>query len=230
MCRFLRSAAALVAAILFATPALAGVRIDESPPSGRKHEKFGLDLGARVALSTPTGDSDAFDRGVDLTLTLTSMQTRNAGIGFEVEYQRRNSPMSGAALDEFINSFGGSQVEGTQVFVDAFQASLHVRLQAQSDQLAVPWVDAGAGLERATGTIDYPVDTVTGPGWQLTLISSHHVTWSPACSVRAGFDVSSQKGIRVGPDASYQWVFVSGSREATFTAWALGFHARFGTP
>lgn len=227
---FLRPATVLFAALLFATPSSAGARIGEAPPSGRKHEKFGLDLGARVALSTPTHDSDAFDRGVDLALTLTSMQTRNAGVGFELEYQRRNSPKSGAVLDEFINSFGGSQVEGTQVFVDAFQASLHVRLQAQSDQLLVPWADVGAGLERATGTIDYPVDTVTGPGWQLTLVSSHHVTYSPACSVRAGFDVSSQRGIRVGPDASYQWVFVSGSRQATFTAWALGLHARFGTP
>lgn len=229
MHRFLR-AAALFAAILLATPAVASVRIDQSPPSARKHEKFGLDLGARVALSTPTHDSDAFDRGVDLALTLTSMQTRNAGIGFELEYQRRNSPKTGAALDEFINSFGGPAVEGTRVFVDALQASLHVRLEARSSELLLPWADVGAGLERANGTIDYPVETVTGPGWQLTLVSSHHVTWSPACAVRTGFDVSSQRGIRVGPDASYQWVFVGGSREAMFTAWALGFHARFGTP
>lgn len=231
MGRRLRFAAVLLTAILSAAPAAAGVRIVGDHPTTRKHEKFGLDFGARVALSTPTGESDVFDHGIDLALTFTSMQTRNAGIGFELEYQRRPSPKAGAALDELFSSFGGTPIQGTQVFVDAVQASLHVRLEAApSGELFIPWADVGAGLERANGTVDYPVGAITGPGWLLTLNSSHAITWSPACSVRAGFDVSSQKGVRVGPDASYQWVFVSGDHETTFTAYALGLHVRFGTP
>lgn len=231
----LRSAAVLLAAFLFATPAFSGVRITGDHPSTTKHEKFGFDLGARVALSTPTEKSDAYDHGIDAALTFTSMQTPHAGIGLELGYQHWPSSKAGAALDqyfsEFMNQLGGPSIQGTRAFVDAFQVSAHIRACALPGGAVGPWADLGVGLVRANATIDFPGSgTFAGSGGSVTLLDSHTVTYSPGISLGAGFDVSSQKGIRVGPDASYRWVFVEGDNSATFTAFAVGLHVRFAMP
>ena len=234
MGRRLSFAAALLASVLIAASAEAGVRVTDSRPPARKHEKFGMDVGPRIAFSTPTGESDVFDHGIDAAVTFTSMQTPHAGIGFELGYLHWPSSEGGRELDEFFSSFttalGGPAIQGTRVFVDAVQASLHVRLVDPSWPAFVKWAEFGAGLERATGTTDFPNETVSGPGWVLHLTDSHHVTWSPALSASAGFDVSSQRGVRVGPDASYRRVFIDGNHNTTFSAFGLGLHVRFGVP
>ena len=228
MSRHLRFTAALSAVVLFATPALAGVSVTGSHPSERTHEKFGLDLGARVAFSTPIGESKSFDHGIDAAVTLMSMQSRHVGIGAELGYLHWPSSEGGRAIDQELsvlsNQLGGPPIQGTQVFINAFQASAHMRWVPLSGRALVPWTDLGAGLERGTGTIDFPD---TGPGSVFQLQDSHHVTYNPALSVSAGFDVSSQKGVRVGPDVSGRWAFVDGT---TFSALGVGLHVVFEKP
>jgi len=58
-------------------------------------------------------------------------------------------------------------------------------------------------------------------------MDTHHVTLSPEAVVRAGVDVSSQGGLRVGPDVSYRWAFLDDG--ARFAAFAIGGHVRFGS-
>ena len=227
----LRFTLALLVAVLCAVPAAAGVRVTGEHPASRTREKVGMDFGPRITFSTPTGKSDAYDHGIDAAVTFTSMQTRNVGIGVELGYLHWPSSEGGRELDQYFTAFsnqlGGPSIQGTRVFVDALQASVHVRLVDPSWPAFVKWADLGAGLERATGTIDFPDRE---PGWVFGLEDSHHVTYNPALSASAGFDVSSQRGVRVGPDVSYRWAFVDGNHNTTFSTLGVGLHVRFGMP
>jgi len=223
-----RTVAVCLVLILAATPAVAGVRVVGDHPTTRKHAHFGFDFEPHVAFSRPTGDAGrAFDHGIDGGLSVTSMQSRRVGIGLDVGYQHWPSPKGGVALDEFVNSFGGTPISGTNVFVDQFDVSAHLRL-TEPDQFIIPFLDLGVGMVRANGAIEYPTHVVSGPLGTLILTDSHHVSTEPEVSVRVGIDVSSQKGVRVGPDLSYKWIFF-GSESTPFTALGIGAHARFGS-
>ena len=57
MGRHCRFAAGLLSAVLIAASADAGVRVTESDSPPRQHGKFGMDIGPRIAFSTPTGEA-----------------------------------------------------------------------------------------------------------------------------------------------------------------------------
>jgi len=159
---------ALVFGALFAAPALAGVRVVGDHPTTTKRGHFGLDFEPHVAFSMPTGDAGkAFDHGIDAGLSVTSMQSRRVGIGLDVGYQHWPSPQAGVAIDEFVNSFGGAPISGTNVFVDQFDVSAHLRL-TEPDQFIVPWLDLGVGMVRAVGTLEFPVHEITGSFGTIT--------------------------------------------------------------
>ena len=210
---------------LFASPARAGVRVTEPYPRTSR-PNFGLDFGPHVALSVPTGDSRAYDSGIDAGLSFTVMNDSYFGVGLDVSYFHWPSSLAAGQLDQLFTILAGVPIRGSQVFADAFGASLHVRVEALSGKPVSPWAQLEIGVCRVNATVRVPADQLQGTNVIVTNAVSHDVTNNPMIAVRAAVDFPGEGSTRFGPDVSYRWIQVSGSG-TRFTAVAVGGHIHF---
>ena len=230
MSRRLRSTAAFFAASLLVTavvPALAGVSVVGPRARTDRNEKHGFEYGLRAAVSAPTDDADGIDPGFDGAVYVTTSRTRTAAAFVELGYSHWPSRRAGEELDRLFTVL--TPVHGTKVFVDAVQLSGHARVAPLPGRAASPWMELGVGIVRSNGTVRFPVEQLEASGWTVIQGTTHSITYSPVFDVGAGLDFALDRGMRVGPDAAFRWVYFEEGRQFV-TTFCMGGHVRFGKP
>ena len=213
-----------IAFVLFATPTLAGVRVTEPRPY--PHEALGTDVEAHAAFSMPTGEPDAIDCGHDFGLRITFRQSRHVGTGFDIDQQHWVSPEAGRELDRFFSAF--APMTGTRASADVLQFGVHVRVFPWAGADAAPWLQVGGGVAMVTSVVTFPWHRTTAPGFTVTLNDLHSRSDQPEFHAAGGFDLAVAQHVRVGPDATWRWIYYA--QGPSFTAFSAGLHVRFVTP
>jgi hypothetical protein len=222
---------ACLATALAASPALAGLSIVEQPAPVRV-PAVGFEFGPWISASAPTGEAgDVFERGINLSLTGTDLRTSMLGIGMDFAYARWPSPATGASLDALLsslgNAFGSGPVSGTKVSMTSWEVGGHVKVSPLPERLVAPWARVGLGLARVNRKIEFPVDQLRAAGWQVNEGSSDEITYEPYFATGVGLDIPAGKGMKIGLDASYQWLVLTRENNP-FTAFRFGAHVLFG--
>ena len=223
MRRALRCTIVVAAAVLFALPARAGVRVTEPLPRGSERQGFSVAVEPHAAFSMPTGEPDAMDGGHDFGLRVTFMQTRHTGMGVDIDHQHWISPEAGRELDRLFGAFGA--LSGTRVSIDALHLGVHLRVFPWPDATVVPWLQVGGGVAIATSDIDFPVQRIDGQGFTVLLHDSQSRSDQPEFHAGGGFDFPVAKHVRIGPDVTWRWIYFEPA--PSFTAFSAGVHARF---
>lgn len=217
---------ACYAMALAASPTLAGLPIVEPLPVSVP--PAGFEFGPWISASAPTGVAgDVFDRGINAGVTVTEMHTPMIGAGMDVAYLRWPSPAAGASFDALFSAVGSAPVSGTKVTMTSLQLCLHVKVSPLPGRRIEPWVQAGMGVSRANRKIEFPVDQLRAAGWQVLKATSDYITYQPLFETGMGIDLKTGEGMRIGLDASYQWLMLSNENDP-FTAFRFGGHVLFG--
>ena len=217
---------ACVAMALAASPTLAGLSVVGPPPVSVP--PVGFEFGPWISSSAPTGAAgDVFSRSINAGVTATEMQTPMFGVGVDLAYSRWPSPAAGANFDDLFSALGSAPVSGTKVTMTSFQVGGHVKVSPLPGRRVAPWAQAGVGVSRANRKIEFPVDQLRAAGWQVQDATSDEITYQPLFETGMGLDLRTGEGMRIGIDASYQWLMLSHESDP-FTAFRVGGHVLFG--
>jgi hypothetical protein len=207
---------------LIATCTFAGGRVEE------RARDVSVEIGPWVSMSVPTGVAgDQFDRGVNAGVSITTMRTRMVGAGADLGYGLWSSPAAGAALDALFTAFGTTPVSGTKYTMAALRGSLHVKVVPLPGGRVAPWVQVSAGVCRVNKRLQFPADQLRAAGWQVLKESSDEISYEPLLVTGVGFDLKTRTGMKLGLDASYQWLVLA-DNDPAFTAFTIGGHILFG--
>jgi hypothetical protein len=188
----------------------------------------GFEFGPWISASAPTGAAgDVFDRGINAGVTATELKTSMFGVGVDLAYSRWPSPAAGASWDALFSAVGRAPVSGTRVTMTSLQVGGHVKVSLLPGRRVAPWVQAGMSVSRANRKIEFPVVQLRAAGWQVLKETSDEITNQPLFETGMGLDLKSGEGMRIGLDASYQWLMFSNESDP-FTAFRIGGHVLFG--
>ena len=217
---------ACMATALIASATFAGVRIVGPAPVSVPWA--GVEFGPWISASAPTRAArDVFDRGITAGVTATEMQTPMFGVGMDLAYARWPSPALGASFDALFSGFGSTPVSGTKVTMTSLEIGGHFKVSPLPGRRVAPWAQAGMALSRANRKIEFPVDQLRAAGWQVMKATSDDISYQPLFETGMGLDLKTSDGMKIGLDASYQWLILSNEHEA-FTTVAIGGHVLFG--
>ena len=220
---------ACMAMALVASPTLASLPI-VGPPPVNVPPAAGFEFGPWISASAPTGTAgDVFDRGISAGVTATDLRTVMIGLGVDLAYSRWPSPAAGASLDALFSAVGSAPVRGTRVTMTSLQVGGHVKVSLLPGRRVAPWVQAGVGVSRANRKIEVPADQLRAAGWQVLKSTSDEITYQPLFETGMGLDLKTGEGMKVGLDASYQWLMFAHESDP-FTAFRIGGHVLFGRP
>ena len=212
--------------LLAAGPAVAGVRVTE-PWSPQAPERTGFEVGLSSSLSTPTGRSrEEFDPSPHVSLVATWMQSEHEGIGIDVGYSKWPAPAAGAELDRLLTVLGRGTIRGTEITSSALRIGAHLEFAPLPRMRIAPRVEGGTGMNRVTTRFEIPQEQLIAAGWSGKS-NGKGVDWQPDVTACFGLDVRTSAHVKIGFEASYQWMFVENAPSA-FTTFSLGGRVTFG--
>jgi hypothetical protein len=144
----------------FLAPVLASLALAASAQAGR------FEWGPRFAVTAPTGSAGhSMDLGFNAGVRANFMFRATSGLGVDLGYHYwPGSSYAKSALDDFLSTFSGIPITGSDLNLSAIEATAHVKEVLPVSGPVAPWIQLGAGVYRMHGKFDAPLDRLEAAG------------------------------------------------------------------